>query len=90
MFSCIWAFGSVLRNQVRKDFDKMLRSKVTGNKEELSTIAQLKNKLLKKNKQAEQGDFKPTPVFEKPAKGPFFLVPFPIEYSIFDVFFDLD
>lgn len=44
IFAMTWSFGSLLKPNAKKEFEKMIKKNIAGNKEELSTIAQLKNK----------------------------------------------
>ena len=39
MFSMVWAFGSIIKVNMRKDFDRQIRAKILCNAEEISTIA---------------------------------------------------
>lgn len=49
LFSIVWAFGSVLKANVRKEFERQIRAKILCNTEEISAIASLKSKIVKKN-----------------------------------------
>lgn len=88
LFSIVWAFGSILKLNLRKEFDRQLRSKILCNTEEISTIAQLKSKMVKKQggavvigaaprKGEAQNNYDPTPEFLEPEKPPYFLCPLP-------------
>ncbi len=100
LFSIIWAFGSILKVNVRKEFDRQLRGKILCNTEEISTIAQLKNKIVNKQDPAKsipgkQGNeaknvFEPTTEFKETEKPPYFLSPIPPSYTLFEVYFDLE
>jgi hypothetical protein len=44
LFSMLWSFGSILKLELRKDFESHLRSKLIFNTEDINTVAQLKGK----------------------------------------------
>jgi hypothetical protein len=48
LFSIVWSFGSILKITLRKEFERQIRSKILCNTDEISTIAQLKSRIVKK------------------------------------------
>ena len=44
LFSLLWSFGSILKVELRKDFEEYIRKKLIFNTEEINTVAQLKGK----------------------------------------------
>ena len=89
IFSMVWGFGCVLKPHVLKEFNRIIKKKITGNKDELATVAQLKSKL--RNEQIKRyQEFEPSPDFKELTKPPYFLLPFPQESSVFDIMFDLE
>lgn len=44
LFSMLWSFGSILKLELRKDFESHLRSKLIFNTQDINTVAQLKGK----------------------------------------------
>ena len=55
LFSLVWSLGSILKINLRKEFDRQLRAKIFSNTNDISTIAQLKNKIVKKQNAAAAG-----------------------------------
>jgi hypothetical protein len=42
IFSMIWSFGYILKPHMLKEFNRIVKKKIGGNKDELATVAQLK------------------------------------------------
>jgi hypothetical protein len=82
IFSLVWSFGYILKPHMLKEFNRLIKRKIVGNKDELSTIAQIKNKLRNKHKK-EYMIFTAAPNFQKLNRPPVFLLPFPEENTVF-------
>ena len=89
VFSLVWSFGYMLKPHLLKDFNRIIKKKIIGNKEELPTVAQLKSKLRNDHVKRYQ-EFEPSPDFIELKRPPYFLLPFPNECSIFDIVYDLE
>lgn len=90
IFSMVWTFGCILKPHVMKEFNRIIKKKIQGNKDEIATVAQLRSKLRNEHNMKRYQDFEPSADFKELPRPPYFLVPFPHEHSVFDIVFDLE
>jgi hypothetical protein len=90
IFSMVWTFGYILKPHVLKEFNRLIKRKISGNIEEIATVAQLRSKLRNEQNMKRYQEFEPSPDFKELARPPYFMLPFPQEHSVFDIVFDLE
>jgi hypothetical protein len=90
IFSMVWTFGYILKPHVLKEFNRIVKRKISGNNDQLATVAQMRNKLKEQQNMKKYQEFEPSPDFKALTRAPYFLLPFPQEYSVFDIVFDLE
>lgn len=96
LFSLVWSFGSILKINLRREFERHIKTKIFSNTEEISQIAQLKSKIVRKTlagskvKTDQNILYEPTKEFKEPEKTPYFLCSINQNYSLFEIFFDLE
>lgn len=90
IFSMVWTFGYILKPHVLKEFNRIMKRKISGTIDEVASVDQMRNKLKEQQNIKRYNEFELSADFIELIRPPYFLLPFPQEISVFDVVFNLE